>query len=132
MRYLSQRWHTGIRVTCGEAAERFRRFFTVTIGPNTVLIMLTTQYMNLIKLTNNNGLHNGELLLLNCEMIATVNRGTVTRDSGMVETVTFVYMPPHGTWEVSETVEQIMALCGMTDLGSTADAKILRKKKLPE
>lgn len=66
--------------------------------------------MRLITLTNSNREQRGQRILINPEHIVSVNRGTVTRDDGVLETVTFLFMPPHGTWEVSETLEEILAL----------------------
>lgn len=66
--------------------------------------------MKLITLTNSNTEQRGEPILINPEHIVSVNRGTVTRDDEVLETVTFIYMPPHGTWEVSETLEDVLKL----------------------
>lgn len=66
--------------------------------------------MKLITLTNSNTAQRGEPILINPEHIVSVNRGTVTRDDDVLETVTFIYMPPHGTWEVSETLEDVLKL----------------------
>jgi hypothetical protein len=66
--------------------------------------------MRLITLTNSNTEQKGQSILINPEHIVSVNRGTITRDDGVLETVTFIFMPPHGTWEVSETLEEILAL----------------------
>jgi hypothetical protein len=70
--------------------------------------------MRLITLTNSNTEQKGQPILINPEHIVSVNRGTVTRDDGVLETVTFIFMPPHGTWEVSETLEEILALLEST------------------
>jgi hypothetical protein len=70
--------------------------------------------MKLITLTNSNIEQRGEPILINPEHIVSVNRGTVTRDDDVLETVTFIYMPPHGTWEVSETLEDVLKLINGT------------------
>lgn len=66
--------------------------------------------MKLITLTNSNAEQRGEPIMINPEFIVSVIRGTVTRSDDVLETVTFIYMPPHGTWEVSETLEDIQKL----------------------
>lgn len=66
--------------------------------------------MKLITLTNSNAEQRGEPIMINPEHIVSVNRGIVPREGGVLETVTFIYMPPHGTWEVSETLEDIQKL----------------------
>lgn len=60
-----------------------------------------------IKLTNANPQHLGSPLLLNTAMIVSVHRSEIEREQGQPQAVTFVHCPPHGTWEVTETVEHI-------------------------
>lgn len=60
-----------------------------------------------IKLTNAHPKYQGSELLLNTAMIVSVHRSEIEREQGEFETVTFVHCPPHGTWEVTETVEEI-------------------------
>ncbi len=68
----------------------------------------------LIKLTNSNPEFKGDSVLLNTDCIVSVFRKNITRkladDSTLLEDVTFVHCPPHGTWEVEETVEQILEM----------------------
>ena len=33
---------------------------------------------------------------------------TVTKESGILENITLVYAPPHGTWEVTENLDDIV------------------------
>ena len=65
-----------------------------------------------IKLTNATPDYKGTEILINTNTILSVNTGPIerTRQDGTVytEIVTFVYCPPHGTWEVSETLEQFL------------------------
>ena len=49
-------------------------------------------------------------MLLNNDTIVSCLTNTVTRDDGTVETVTTIHIPPHGTWEVQETVEEVYNL----------------------
>jgi hypothetical protein len=61
----------------------------------------------IVKLTNANGRQNGEFLLINLDHIVSVNRSTVTRENGETDVVTYLFAPPHGTWEVAETPDEI-------------------------
>jgi hypothetical protein len=63
-----------------------------------------------ITLTNASPAYQAQPIILNTSCIVSVYRLEVTRESGDVESVTFVHCPPHGTWEVSETVEEISDL----------------------
>lgn len=60
-----------------------------------------------IKLTNAHPKYHGSPVLLNTAMIVSVHRSEIEREQGEADTVTFVHCPPHGTWEVTETVEDI-------------------------
>lgn len=60
-----------------------------------------------IKLTNAHPKYQGNPVLLNTNMIVSVHRSEIDREDGSLETVTFVHCPPHGTWEVTESVEQV-------------------------
>jgi cation transport regulator ChaC len=63
-----------------------------------------------ITLTNMSVQHRGKPIVLNSSMIVSMMRTSVVRDEATQssETVTYVFIPPHGTWEVSETVEEIL------------------------
>jgi hypothetical protein len=63
-----------------------------------------------IKLTNASPQHRGNPIAINSDQIVTVHSATVTREDGIVETVTFVFCPPHGTWEVSEDFDYVVDL----------------------
>jgi hypothetical protein len=63
----------------------------------------------LIKLTNATPIHKGRPILINTDMIVSIFSDNVTRGESE-ESVTFVHMPPHGTWEVVESVEEIFKL----------------------
>lgn len=64
----------------------------------------------IIKLTNATPDHKGKSLGINTDYIVTVFRDSVTREDGSTDDVTFVYCPPHGTWEVVETIDEIAKL----------------------
>jgi hypothetical protein len=63
-----------------------------------------------ITLTNMSVQHRGKPIVLNSSMIVSMMRTSVVRDEATQssETVTYVFIPPHGTWEVSESVEEIL------------------------
>ena len=61
----------------------------------------------IVKLTNANGRQNGDELLINLKYVISVNRSSVTRENGEIEMVTYLFAPPHGTWEVVETPDEI-------------------------
>lgn len=69
-----------------------------------------------ITLTNANTTHRGSPVVLNSAHIVSIARTTITRppvnegDDAVVEDITFIYCPPHGTWEVSETIEEVVKL----------------------
>ena len=69
-----------------------------------------------IKLTNANPTHKGKSLHINSTMIVTVYRADAVRavdTEGNItekEEVTFVFCPPHGSWEVVESPDEIAAM----------------------
>lgn len=52
----------------------------------------------------------GERILINADSIVTIHSKLAERDSGILEQVTYIHCPPHGTWEVQETLDQITEL----------------------
>jgi uncharacterized cupin superfamily protein len=69
-----------------------------------------------ITLTNASAAHKGKKVTINTAQIVSIWRGDAPRatdEDGNVtekEEVTLVFVPPHGTWEVEETHEQVLAL----------------------
>ena len=63
----------------------------------------------LIQLTNATQTRKGKPILINTDMIVSIFSENVIH-SGVEESVTFIHIPPHGTWEVTETVEEIVKL----------------------
>ena len=61
-----------------------------------------------ITLTNANEAHRGNKVAVRISEIISVYNSTVTKENGVLETVTLVYAPPHGTWEVTEALEHIV------------------------
>lgn len=63
-----------------------------------------------VKLTNSSPEFLGHSIVIKKDLIVTVYGGDALRPEGTTEKVTFVFAPPHGTWEVQETVEQVFKL----------------------
>jgi hypothetical protein len=61
-----------------------------------------------ITFTNANEAHRGNKVAVKISEIVSIYDTTVTRESGILETITLVYAPPHGTWEVTESLEDIV------------------------
>jgi hypothetical protein len=62
-----------------------------------------------IQLTNASPLHRGRPLLLRADIILTVYEGIAVREDGSVDDpVTFIFSPDHGTWEVVDSVEDVL------------------------
>jgi hypothetical protein len=71
--------------------------------------------MMFITLTNASTQNKGKKITLNADLIVSIWRGEVVRASdedGNIterEEVTLIFIPPHGTWEVEETHEEVLA-----------------------
>jgi len=63
-----------------------------------------------IKLTNASPAHAGKQLALQKNSIVSVYRDVAVREDKSLEDVTFVFVPPHGMWEVQESFEEVMKL----------------------
>jgi hypothetical protein len=63
-----------------------------------------------ISLTNANEAHKGNKIAINIDLIATVynNANLGKKEDGIIENITYVYCPPHGIWEVEESVDDIV------------------------
>ena len=61
-----------------------------------------------LNLTNASPAHRGTKLAIDRDLVVTAHASLVTRDDELTEMVTFIFCPPHGTWEVSETFEQVI------------------------
>lgn len=64
-----------------------------------------------ITLTNATPAHKGKPVSINSNSIVTINTDKVERQlddsTTVVEDVTFIFCPPHGTWEVSESLVEV-------------------------
>ena len=66
-----------------------------------------------ITLTNASPAHKGNPIVLNSDHIVSVLRVDVARDTDKpeeTESVTYLFCPPHGTWEAAELPEEIAKL----------------------
>ena len=63
---------------------------------------------NFLTLTNANPLARNMALSIRKDLVLTVHANLTTRDDATVEMVTYIFGPPHGTWEVLETYEYVM------------------------
>ena len=63
-----------------------------------------------IELTNANPKFEGKKLLIKTDLIMSVYEGFIIWDNEnpIEETVTIVFVPPHGEWRVKESVKEII------------------------
>jgi len=61
-----------------------------------------------IVLTNSAPAHKNQPIAIKKELILSVRPGVVEREDGTVDQVTFLFVPPHGTWEVVESFEDVV------------------------
>jgi len=62
---------------------------------------------NFLTLTNANPLARNMPLAIRKDLVLTVHANLITRDDATVEMVTYIFGPPHGTWEVQETFKEV-------------------------
>jgi hypothetical protein len=60
-----------------------------------------------LSLTNAAEQHPGAPLLLKKDLVVAAHSSTEEKD-GVVTTKTFLFVPPHGTWEVRESVKEVL------------------------
>lgn len=63
-----------------------------------------------IKLTNSSPMHKDQPIAIRRDMVVTAHSSTVVREDGTIDTVTFLFVPPHGTWEVAEPYDTVVEL----------------------
>ena len=61
-----------------------------------------------LNLTNASPAHRGMKLSIDRKLVVTMHASLVTRDDDITEMVTFVFCPPHGTWEVQESFDDVL------------------------
>lgn len=59
-------------------------------------------------LTNASPTQRGKPLAIRRDQVITVHSNLAVREDGSVEEVTYIFGPPHGTWEVQESHEAVM------------------------
>lgn len=66
----------------------------------------------LIILTNASDAFKGTKVALNSDAIISVynTENLAKKNDGIIEKVTYVFCPPHGTWEVEESMETIVGM----------------------
>ena len=62
----------------------------------------------ILKLTNAIPAAKGEAIAINMDLVVSIREGNSTREDGTIDLVNFIFVPPHGTWEVTETVDTIL------------------------
>lgn len=55
-------------------------------------------------------MHKDQPIAIRRDLIVTVHMNTIVRDDGTIDTVTFLFVPPHGTWEVKEDYDTVIKL----------------------
>lgn len=61
-----------------------------------------------IVLTNSAPAHKGEPIAIKTDLVLSIRPGVIEREDGTVDKVTFLFVPPHGTWEVEESFEMVV------------------------
>jgi hypothetical protein len=61
-----------------------------------------------LKLTNANPDHRGRSICVRKDLVLTVADNPALRVDNTNEMVTYVHCPPHGTWEVLESVSDVL------------------------
>jgi hypothetical protein len=59
-------------------------------------------------LTNAAEQHNGSKIALKKDLIVAVHSATEEKEPNVFVTKTYLFAPPHGTWEVAESLEQVV------------------------
>ena len=72
----------------------------------------------IIQLTNATETLKGNAILINADMMLSVYRAPRVDSYTTSDEVTYIFCPPHGNWEVSETPEEIMELIKGTKDGN--------------
>jgi hypothetical protein len=64
-----------------------------------------------ITLTNASEAHRGNKISINTNIIVTVyqTKNLAKMEDGIIENITYVFCPPHGTWEVEEPLDEVIS-----------------------
>jgi len=68
-----------------------------------------------LSLTNASPQHRGTRVAIDRKLVVSMHTSIVTRDDDTVEPVTFIFCPPHGTWEVLESFEDVLEQLNSTE-----------------
>lgn len=57
-----------------------------------------------------------EKILINTDHIVTVYSGSnaAKKVDGVIEKITYVFCPPHGTWQIQESIEEVLEKLNQT------------------
>lgn len=59
-------------------------------------------------LTNANVVHRGNKVVIRKDLIISMHESTtVSETDNTVSTITYIFCPPHGTWEVEESIQEV-------------------------
>lgn len=61
-------------------------------------------------LTNAAEGHAGNKVAIRKDLVVSVHHKFEKGDDGIISSKTFVFCPPHGTWEVTESIEKVVEL----------------------
>lgn len=63
-----------------------------------------------ITLTNASEAFKGQKVAINSNIIVSVynTENLAKKNDGIIEKITYVFCPPHGTWEVEESMEEVV------------------------
>lgn len=64
-----------------------------------------------ITLTNAVEEHKNNPIVINTEYIVTIyasSTSAATKNNGVIEKITYVFCPPHGTWQVQESIDEVL------------------------
>jgi len=68
-----------------------------------------------IHLTSASTEFNNKPLALNTDVIVSMIMDDVTNPDGSIDRKTFIFCPPYGTWEVRESVDEILAMINIAN-----------------
>ena len=64
--------------------------------------------MSFILLTNSADGHQGSKVAIRKDLVISVHHKFDKNEDNIITSKTFIFCPPHGTWEVSESMEDVV------------------------
>jgi len=61
-----------------------------------------------LKLTNASLAHKGTTICIRKDLVVSIHNAVVVQEDDIMDAVTYVFCPPHGTWEVSESISEVL------------------------